>query len=104
VSNFLRCVGKKTALLQAEVSASVSGLANVLFCGSAVSFFSHCKITTVVSFLGLLVTTRLCVVRVSEALHFNFATKFLYLHNLSIYDEARITYEPLLWAGSSLIL
>jgi hypothetical protein len=27
----LGCVGKKTALLQAEVSASVSGLANVQF-------------------------------------------------------------------------
>jgi uncharacterized membrane protein len=48
-------VGKKTALLQAEASACVSGLANVLFCGEAVSFyfFSHCKITTVVSFLRL---------------------------------------------------
>jgi len=30
---------KKTALLQAEASARVSGLANVLFCGVAVSFF-----------------------------------------------------------------
>jgi len=58
VSNFLRCIGKKTALLQAEALARVSGLANVLFCGVAVSFFffSHCKITTVVSFSGLLVT------------------------------------------------
>jgi len=49
---------QKTALLQAEASACVSGLANVLFCGLAVSFFSfsHCKINTVVSFFGLLVT------------------------------------------------
>jgi len=41
--------------LQAEASACVTGLANVLFCGVAVSFFyfSHCKITTVVSFLRL---------------------------------------------------
>jgi len=31
-----------------------------------------------------------------EALHFHFTTKFLYLHNLSIYDNPRITYEPLL--------
>jgi hypothetical protein len=27
------CVGKKTTLLQTEVSACVSGFANVLFCG-----------------------------------------------------------------------
>jgi len=49
---------EKTALLQAEALARVLGFANVLFCGVAVSFFlfSHCKITTVVSFLGLLVT------------------------------------------------
>jgi hypothetical protein len=33
------CAGKKTALLQAEALARVLGLANVLFCGSAVSFF-----------------------------------------------------------------
>jgi len=33
-----RCVGKKTALLQAEASACVSGLANVLFCAFAVHF------------------------------------------------------------------
>jgi len=33
-----KCIGKKTTLLQAEVSDCVSGLANVLFCGSAV----HC--------------------------------------------------------------
>jgi len=32
---FRRCVGKKTALLQAEVSACVLGLANVLFCAWA---------------------------------------------------------------------
>jgi len=35
ILNFLRCVGKKTALLQAEASACVSGLANVLFCAWA---------------------------------------------------------------------
>ena len=34
----LGCVGKKTALLQAEASACVSGLANVQFCGSAVHY------------------------------------------------------------------
>ena len=34
----LGCVGKKTTLLQAEASACVSGLANVLFCGLAVIF------------------------------------------------------------------
>ena len=55
VSIYHQCVGKKTALLQAEASARVSGLANVLFCGLAVSFFfySHCKITNVVSLFGL---------------------------------------------------
>ena len=41
----------------------------------------------------------LCVVRVFEALHFQFTTKFLYLYNLSFYDKPRITYEPLLVAG-----
>jgi len=44
----------------------------------------------------LQLTVWLCVVRVSEALHFHFMTKFYYLHNLSIYDKPRITYEPLL--------
>jgi len=41
--------------LQAVALAHVSELANVLFCGVAVSFFffSHCKITAVVSFLRL---------------------------------------------------
>jgi len=34
----LGCVGKKTTLLQAEASACVSGLANVLFCALAVIF------------------------------------------------------------------
>jgi hypothetical protein len=33
----LGCIGKKTNLLQAEASACVSGLANVLFC--ALAFF-----------------------------------------------------------------
>ncbi len=49
-------------------------------------------------FRGMLMksTVRLCVVRVSEAFHFQFTTNFLYLYNLSIYDETRITYEPLL--------
>ena len=43
------CVGKKTALLQAEALARVSGLANVLFCGVSIPFlfFSlqnyHCR-------------------------------------------------------------
>tara|TARA_R110002124_G_scaffold109723_4_gene263160 strand:- start:22455 stop:22670 length:216 start_codon:yes stop_codon:yes gene_type:complete len=32
-------VGKKTALLQAEASACVLELVNVLFCGVAVSFY-----------------------------------------------------------------
>jgi len=35
----LGCVGKKTTLLQAEASACVSGLANVLFCVSAIFIF-----------------------------------------------------------------
>ena len=35
----LGCVGKKTALLQAEASACVSGLANVLFCVVAIFIF-----------------------------------------------------------------
>jgi hypothetical protein len=35
----LRCVSKKTALLQAEASACVSELANVLFCALAFHFF-----------------------------------------------------------------
>ena len=39
ILNFLRCVGKKTALLQAEASACVSGLANVQFCAWAVHYF-----------------------------------------------------------------
>lgn len=38
ILNFLRCVGKKTALLQAEASACVSGLANVMFCALVVHF------------------------------------------------------------------
>ena len=38
ILNFLRCVGKKTALLQAEASACVSGLANVQFCAWAVNY------------------------------------------------------------------
>jgi hypothetical protein len=33
------CVGKKTTLLQAEASACVSGLANVLYCGLAFFIF-----------------------------------------------------------------
>ena len=41
-------------------------------------------------------TVGLCVVRVFEVLNFHFTTKFYYLHNLSIYDIPRITYEPLL--------
>jgi hypothetical protein len=36
--NIRWCVGKKTALLQAEASACVSGLANVLFCALAVHY------------------------------------------------------------------
>jgi hypothetical protein len=50
-------LAKKTALLQAEASARVSELANVLFCALAVQliFFSHCKITAFV-FLCLPVT------------------------------------------------
>ena len=39
VAGGLGCVGKKTALLQAEASACVSRLANVQFCGSAVRYF-----------------------------------------------------------------
>jgi hypothetical protein len=35
----LGCVGKKTTLLQAEVSACVSELANVLFCALAIFIF-----------------------------------------------------------------
>jgi len=35
----LGCVGKKTTLLQAEASARVLGLANVLFCVSAIFIF-----------------------------------------------------------------
>jgi hypothetical protein len=44
--NFRWSVGKKTALLQAEASACVSGLANVLFCAWAVhlSFFLTAKL------------------------------------------------------------
>ena len=38
----LGCVGKKTALLQAEASACVSGLANVLFCALAFFIFQFC--------------------------------------------------------------
>lgn len=54
----LLSVGMKTALLQAEATACASGLATVQFCTLVVYFifFSHCKITTVVSFSGLLVT------------------------------------------------
>jgi hypothetical protein len=50
--------------LQAEASARESGLANVLFCAWAFHFifFSYYKITTVASFLGLLVTV-LCMAR-----------------------------------------
>jgi hypothetical protein len=56
------CVGKKTALLQAEASACVSGLANVLFCALAVHFivFLFClfssKLSAVSFFLHLAVT------------------------------------------------
>jgi hypothetical protein len=39
ILNFQRCVGKKTALLQAEASACVLGLANVQFCALAVHYF-----------------------------------------------------------------
>jgi hypothetical protein len=39
ILNILRCVGKKTALLKAEASACVSGLANVQFCALAVHYF-----------------------------------------------------------------
>ena len=38
----LGCVGKKTTLLQAEASACVSGLANVLFCALAFFIFQFC--------------------------------------------------------------
>jgi len=39
LSNYYRRVGQKTALLQAEVSACVSELVNVLFCGVTVPLF-----------------------------------------------------------------
>ena len=59
----LRCVGKKTTLLQAEASACVSELANVLFCGLAVSFFLFLTAKLPLSFfLGLLVTFSICKV------------------------------------------
>jgi hypothetical protein len=49
------CFGKKTALLQAEASVCVLGLANVLFCALAVhfivfSFLSLCSKLSAVSF------------------------------------------------------
>jgi hypothetical protein len=59
----LGCVGKKTTLLQAEASACVSGLANVLFCALAVifSFFFFLSLSSKLSalsfFLRLLVTS-----------------------------------------------
>jgi len=37
----LGCVGKKTTLFQAEASACVSGLANVLFCALAFFIFLY---------------------------------------------------------------
>jgi hypothetical protein len=45
----LRCVGKKTALLQAEASACVSGLANVLFCALAVHYFFFLSLSSKLS-------------------------------------------------------
>jgi hypothetical protein len=56
--NFLRCAGKKTALLQAEASACVSGLANVQFCAWAVHYivFLTAKLPLSFLFLGLLLT------------------------------------------------
>ena len=69
ILNFLRCVGKKTALLQAEASACVSGLANVLFCALAVHYlvlfflsFSNKLSTSISVFLHLAVTLRICLV------------------------------------------
>ena len=53
-----RCVGKKTALLKAEASVCVSGLANVQFCAWAVHyivffFLSLCSKLSAVSFFTL---------------------------------------------------
>ena len=45
----LGCVGKKTALLQAEASACVSGLANVQFCAWAVYFFLFLSLSSKLS-------------------------------------------------------
>jgi hypothetical protein len=50
VSIYCKRVGKKTALLQAEASACVFGLANVLFCALAVYFFFSARLS--ISFLS----------------------------------------------------
>ena len=47
----LGCVGKKTTLLQAEASACVSELANVLFC--ALAFFIFLSLCSKNSFVIL---------------------------------------------------
>ena len=66
----LGCVGKKTTLLQAEASACVSGLANVLFCALAVifSFFFFLSLSSKLSalsfFLRLLVTYVYTILRI----------------------------------------
>ena len=41
----------------------------------------------------LALTVGLCVVRVFEAFNFQITTNFIYTHNLSIYNEPRITYS-----------
>ena len=49
----LGCVGKKTTLLQAEASACVSGLANVLFCALAIFIFLFCLLSSKLSAVSL---------------------------------------------------
>jgi hypothetical protein len=81
--NYRRCVGKKTTLLQAEESAYVSGLANVLVCASAVHYFDFlflslsCQLSVCFGLLHLAVTPKY--------LQLNFLYAQLIVHIFALY-------------------
>ena len=94
----LGCVGKKTALLQAEASACVSGLANVQFCAWAVHYIIFLFIvflqqnTAVVGFSSLVPNVfGLCVRAGFGAQSFNLLLKFIRSTKLQVCTSPRLT-------------
>ena len=82
----LGSVGKKTTLLQAEVSACVSELANVLFCVSAIFIFLFCLYVANCPLLSVFLHLAVTVCKLPKAGRFrtHFATK----------NESLITHFP----------